>query len=302
MKPYLDTSVVRALMGGNPTHKRVVLDELGSAKPTISKFTEMETRRGVIVELLEFCDLLKNPNITTLGEAFDQWGQSFKTRSIKTINTFVNQFADSIPIARDNTEELYYRLSLYVEDLERKIGEFEVINTNQTKCARASIKFAIADTNRVEDSVKSFLAEFGNVTKCKSLCNIEKFVANKHLKQVKSLIQDNQQNPSGPNSAHNKIVTQLALNLSGSKPHSCSNCGKIGDAVIVLECPKNSELFHTDLVFDRMCDLLEKHHRLLPSQTAIVNEGKPNPPSSPPRNTSVSRATVSKKTRTKRSR
>ena len=58
---------------------------------------------------------------------------------------------------------------------------------------------------------------------------------------------------------------------------TCSECRKIGDAVIALEQQNSWVLAHLDNAFNALCDALGKQHIQIPSVRAVENEARNTP-------------------------
>lgn len=170
-------------------------------------------------------------------------------------------------------QKILRQIGLYVKRVEIKSRRvFKNIGKNETDCHRAKVPFQSQSDSNMTEMFRNFLQEFNDKTACRSKCSIATFFLNRYQDQVKDFIKyaDKLPNPGKTeNKGFIKIISKLK-ETQGEKDFSCHLCEAIGDAVIVLESPRDIRLEHTDYSFDHLCPIINQPHYKHPSETSIL--------------------------------
>lgn len=275
-KYFLDTSVLRPVLLGSKTYRKYFEEQFKNGRRYVSDYVLMEFKRSYLRNVLNFYFMLDMPSIETVGDAFVCWSNKFKSSELKAILQFVGQLADTFKFNVSDPKDkqkILRQIGLYVKRVEIKSRKvFKNIGKNETDCHRAKVPFQSQSDSNMTEMFRNFLQEFNDKTACRSKCSIATFFLNRYQDQVKDFIKyaDKLPNPGKTeNKGFIKIISKLK-ETQGEKDFSCHLCEAIGDAVIVLESPRDIRLEHTDYSFDHLCPIINQPHYKHPSETSIL--------------------------------
>lgn len=281
-KHFVDSSVAQPMLLGSKAYRRYFEDQFADEDVYISDYVRMEIKRSCITPFINFYFVLAMPNIDSVGDALAVWSNRFKGGEIKAVMRLVGALIDTHQLndmnPRDKPKALR-RLGYLIKRIESQLRrEFINIGVNTTRCARAEVLLVSAQTDQysVQYQLEQFIQKFNDTEDCRNRCEVDDFILDRFRTEVESFIQQ-AENLDRPNSSENKGFVEITENLRkiidiGGKACSCRMCGKIGDAIIALETPKNMQLEHTDYSFDNLCGTIGTSHKRHPSEMAIFRD------------------------------
>jgi hypothetical protein len=275
-QPYLDSSVVYAILLGTQAYKQYFESVLSHPR-LVSPYVQMEVQRSYLCKIIEFYFILDLDSIQNISDAIIFWSNSYKSSQHKAVARLMAQLLQQRPIAlgdpQDKGKALDAIAALIIQFSELLRNRFVSTENDSTNCARAQVTLNVTD-NAAEEFIR-FLGAFDNVKACRSQCRIDQFLLNEHLSEIESYVQYSESLAKNSDSrGFIKIAENLKEVISqGSDACSCKRCERIGDAVIALDAPREMQLEHTDRSFDYLCPLIQQPHRKHPSEIQVVGRG-----------------------------
>jgi hypothetical protein len=276
-QPYLDSSVVYAMLLGTQAYKQY-FESVLSYPRLVSPYVQMEVQRSYLCKIIEFYFILDLDSIQNISDAIIFWSNYYKSSQHKAVARLMAQLLQQRPIdlsdPQDKGKALDAIAALIIQFSELLQNRFVSTETDSTNCARAQVTLNVTD-NAAEEFMR-FLSAFDNVKACRSQCRIDQFLLNEHLSEIESYIQYSENLAKNSDS---RGFIKIAENLKeiinqGSDACSCKRCERIGDAVIALDTPREMQLEHTDRSFDYLCPLIQQPHRKHPSEIQVVGRGR----------------------------
>jgi hypothetical protein len=277
-KQFLDTSVARHLLVGSKPYKQYLYKRINRDNAFVSKYVQMELKRGYLCSIIDFYYVLHLPSVPTIGDAIKIWSDRYAKGELKAVlhlvgELFTNNRLNFSKISDKDTaimvlESYIRRFALKVRKFFKEIGE------NTTRCARAVIDLPIARAKASVDDIRVFIEKINDAETCRKQCRIDAFIFRRFRADVEKLIYHGKKlsNPkSKENRGFTKIVTQLQELLDRGKHFcTCAVCAVIGDAVIALELPSSMRLETIDYSFEHLCPIIGKSYVRHAAQSAVV--------------------------------
>jgi len=267
-KHFLDTSVVRPIILGSERYRQYYKEHFGNDRLYISKFIQMEFKRGYICKILDFYFTLHAPDIEKVGDAFKLWSNRFQARDIKAVlhlvGDLLNDHRYDINDPKDKAKALR-AIGQYVKRLEIKLRKkFKDNGVYRTRCYRAAISFKASHQTDFTDTFRRFLSAFRDMKTCRQKCSVHHFIFDRYKSQIEDYV-ERAQRLSRPKKPENKGFIRITEKLNeilqrGSDACSCRACEIIGDAIIALEALREMRLECTDHAFDHLCPPVGQPH------------------------------------------
>lgn len=278
MKHFLDTSVLRHLIHGSRKYKDYFSENLTPDHLYISKYVQMEVRRGYLSHIIDFYFLLNYPSIDNIGDALSVWSDRFSTREVKAViqlvsSLFITHKLDFSKI-NDKKEALIW-LGSYIKRIELMIRRnYKDTGINSIRCARANIMLSSTETGSAELDIRTFYEKFKDTQQHSNKCSLKNFISNRYKDEIEAYIKQGEE-MSGPTNPENRGFVKLAENLSKifgdtEKNCKCKDCDKVSDAIIALDMPDTMRLEALDYAFKHLCPPLRKEFHIHPSQIKVV--------------------------------
>lgn len=279
-KHFLDTSVARSMLMGSQAYKNYFSGKFGKDSLYISRYVQMEFKRSYLRTVIKFYFTLNLPTIRTIDDALRLWSNRFAGSELTAIIQLASELFQTQRFnytkASDKPKAIH-ALGLYIIRIELKLRrKFKDTGQDAARCARAAIPFKI-DSYKIKESFKNFIEVFDDIQTCRKKCNIDQFILDHFSVETKNYVQIEAKlhSRTGINEGFVGVATALKAAIdSQGNACSCRLCGKIGDAVITLDTPRNIQLEHTDNSFNILCDSINQPHYHHPSETAVVVHGK----------------------------
>lgn len=273
-KHYLDTSIVRPMLLGTLVYRKYIASQFGNDPCYISQFIRMEFSRSYLLKIIGFYFTIRLPTMQTIDDAFSYWSNKYKSSELKAIIQLVADVIRQrvIDFNRPNDKPIALRqLGRYIKRIEYKLRrEFNDIGKDSTRCARAAVPLK-ADPEDIAAGFRKFLEAFDDEETCRKLCRIDHFLFNRYISEIEGYIKKADELPTNNNTRGFKMIAENLKRLldKGKKLCTCKMCGKIGDAVIALDAPRNMKLECIDRAFDYLCPPVNQPHKRHPSETSF---------------------------------
>jgi hypothetical protein len=275
-QPFLDSSVVYAILLGTQAYKQYFESVLNYPR-LISPYVQMEIQRSYLCKVIEFYFVLDLDSIDNIGDAIVFWSNCYKSSQHKAVARLTAQLLQQRPIdlsaPQDKEKALEAIAALIIQFSELLRNRFVNTGNDSTNCARAKVSLNV--THDAAEEFMQFLSAFDNVKACRSQCRIDQFLLDEHLSEIQSYVHQSEGCAKNSNSrGFIKIAENLReILIQGSDACSCKRCERIGDAVIALDAPRDTQLEHTDHSFDYLCPSIQQSHRKHPSEIQVVGRG-----------------------------
>jgi hypothetical protein len=272
-KSFLDTSVLRPYQDGPDLYREFLIARMKPGTPYVSKYVNMEYRRGFTMNLLSIYDALGMSNLETISDVQKFLGENFSSRKITAINNLFAELANSYEFrfSYPSDKEKARKVVLeYVKRLEWKLKNNIDVGTDPVRCSRAKVEF---NTNLgASDGVSVFRKSFDDPNHSK-LCRVSDFILVKKRVAVDGYISQDATGTQG--NGYNKIRLKLQKAVAkGKEWFTCKNCAMIGDAIIALAASDDMQLEHTDHSFDFLCLPIKQPHQKHPPMTMAIGSSQ----------------------------
>jgi hypothetical protein len=280
-KRFLDTSVARPIIVGSSRYRQYFDDAFKDSELYTSPYVRMEFRRSYIVSAIGFYFVLDMDTTLTIADALTIWSDRFKSSELKAVLQLMSQLCNAHRLDSsdpDDKPKALTALGDLIKRYEYKLWKYKDVGVDTPRCARSAI--AISSTGgSVKKDLKRFVDLFNDTSECRSKCRIDKFILSKHKATVDLYIRSaDQLSTNADTKGFKKIAANLELIRSqNARNCTCKMCEKIGDFVIALDSPETMSLEHTDLSFNKLCDLIGKKHQLHPSQASVIRTASATP-------------------------
>lgn len=259
---------MRPLISSSSAVKDYYLKELNENLYYCS-YIKVEYVRGFIIPAIDFYFTLRMPNILSISDALSLWSNKFQNREIKAV---LSMFSGLLENHRFNFNDFKdkERSSQRVADYIRRImsivpNKFKDIGNENSLCPKSSLSI---DFN--PESLDKAFRDYLNTYRSKSHndCNLHLFLKKNQSKINEIIDNENIRIKNSNSDGFKEIVAALKLDLK----NSCSNCSRIGDAIIALISPNDMRLEHTDYSFDFLMMILDKNHKRHPAESIIIRK------------------------------
>ncbi|MGO8691732.1 MAG: hypothetical protein ACLQLG_19090 [Thermoguttaceae bacterium] len=259
-KKYLiETSAVLVAMGGSTADHR---DEFQRTVADGALFTSLYIRKEFIrrwicylIHLAFYRDQFGN-----LADAMDHANEAFSIRDVKTLNHFTTWYMRECGAltSRSGAKEIARLAVIMLQKFDRL---FRSRTGNSCGCVIGGRALKV-DFNVLFDTLGAFVKSF----KFDGTCPVNKFLGLQNAGHGDRLLKDDAV----------RTQTEAGRNLEKIRAKKttidCFQCGKIGDAVVVLDQPGYSCLVHIDSDFDLLCPAAGRRHTLLASERAVARD------------------------------
>jgi hypothetical protein len=281
----LDSSVVRPMLLGTRAYQQYFATQFQDQACYISPYIQMEMYRSYLRNVIEFYFTLRLTTIESFSDALTFWSNRYQGSKHKAVQQLVAQLISERFSAIDlyRKESAIQAIEVLIDEFAETIqNQFRQITTDSTQCARASIQFEVDWKGRTQipdnRSLKmaEFVAEFDDVSTCRSRCRIHDFLLTDHRTSLDTYIKQAEElSKNDVSRGFLTIANTLKTILErGESACSCKCCERIGDVIIALDAPRHLQLEHTDQAFDYLCPPIGQPHRKHPSETKIIQESK----------------------------
>jgi hypothetical protein len=275
-KHFLDTTVVRSMLLGGSAYKKYFTDLFGEDNLYTSKYVQMEFKRSYLRNVIAIYYTFHLPTVKTISDVISLWTNKFETSKRVAAGQLAagllrnQQF--NFTRASDKPRAIE-ALAKYIVRLEIKLRRMFIdIGKDSTRCARSAIPLKVK-SGRFRDGFDKFTEDFDDTDLCRSKCRIDTFflvghsqITTTYINLSRAIPKRNNEGFIGVSEALEKIVS------TNGQVCTCGFCGKVGDAVITLDAPRNMQLEHTDKSFEQLCPPLGQPHRLLKSEISVVEK------------------------------
>ena len=251
-------------MGTHP-YRQFLRGELGD-RLYVSRFVDMEFKRGVLLTLIEFLNTLAMPQIKTIEDAERAWSNKFQPRQVKLLLTLSAQIFDRNKLDRTdprNKERGITALAVTIKSLERAMRRRFLRLSDRTHCPcgehplRASVS-----PERARGELNAYADHFRDKASSHQKCHMKEFF--EHFRPALSACV--QHIETLPNLDEHERLKGMAAKIrkiqGGTLVCSCGACKNLGDAVIAVGAPRHMQLETTDRSFSHWCDPIRQPKRV----------------------------------------
>lgn len=273
--PFLDTSVVRSLLMGSQPYREFLQGVLGE-RLYVSRFVDMEFKRGVLLTLIDFLNTLAMPHLRTIEDAERTWSNRFQGRQVKLVLALSASIFDGYRLDRTSPrdkERGITRLAVVIKSLDRAMRyRFKRVSSDRTHCPRGEqpIRTSVAP-DRAKQELNVYADNFQDTTANRQKCRMDKFL--EHFER--DLMACTRHIETLPDLEQHERLKKMATNAEKVQKDpslcSCHTCEKLGDAVIALGAPRDLQLETTDESFQHWCGPIKQPHRLHRSELDYLN-------------------------------
>ncbi len=259
-KKYLiDTSAVPAALGeSTPAHCQHFRDAVADGQSYTSIYIRQEFIRRWILYCIKMA--FRIDHFQDLPSAMHHLNQEFSIRDVKTQNYLLAEMLrkkGSVHSGRAMAKE-FGRLA--VGQLKKFDREFARRTSNSCKCKVGGKELKV-DYNQMFDDLLDFRRLFDPVDDCK----VNDFLGLATTGKGARLLQKDRVEET-------KAGRQLAKLKAGKKSITCTQCRRIGDAVIALDQPPSWCLAHIDEDFSVLCKATGRQNKKILSERAVDND------------------------------
>lgn len=256
-KKYLiETSAVPVALGeSTPAHGEHFRDAVADGQSYTSVYIRQEFIRRWILYGIKMA--FRIDHFQDLPSAMHHLNQEFSIRDVKTQNYLLAEMLrrkGSVHSGRDMAKE-FARLA--IAQLRKFDRQFSSRTSNSCKCKVGGKELKV-DFNHLFDDLRAFRRLFDSVDDCEvnAFLGLSKSGKGARLLEVDGV----QRTKAGEN---------LAKLKAGDKWITCTQCARIGDAVIALDQPRSWYLVHIDKDFPILCKATGRQHKQILSERAV---------------------------------
>lgn len=276
---FLETSGVIYHRHGHSLMRAAVQQATGNGLLEVSNFIRMEYLRGLVVNLIELCFLIKESD--SVSDALIDWSQKVnQERKLKIVLMTMHQWLVGHEDWQ-NKERSQRRLG---DLIVRLVYEFDEIFTGRAKdrllCRLGRVRFPRRTFS--EDMLLRFYERFKAIQASVPDCLLCHFKSKQHTELTKrkvDLHSPTQQQKYAKNTGYVTQAQRLtsALATQSTTP-KCRWCEQLGDTIIILQAPKKSILVTADRAFEAFGEILNREIRRLPSLAQLKQQLQSPPP------------------------
>lgn len=262
-KYLIETSAVRAAIGPTTDEQSKVFR--GIVRDGVlftSVYIRMEFVRLWICTCIDAALLVNQ--YQNVREALVILEQSFSARKVKADLSAISEMLAQREVLHDHLAASEELGRIAVAWLRRFDRCFAARIPNKSKCKRGGHSLFI-DYDTILDDLQRFYVGF---TTPVTDCEVGQFL---NLRDARSPCRKLMDSVSDRNANSMKYLAKYA---EFGQTITCTECERIGDAVIALEQSKSWQLVHIDKAFNFLCDSRNMPHVPLPSVIALHNQGK----------------------------
>jgi hypothetical protein len=265
MNYLIETSLIRAAIKDSGSRYESYFDhETADGKLSTSDYVRMESIRRWICTAIRVA--LYVDSYRSLDDALNRVEQDFGARRVKANLSVVRQYVNS-RIANHSAQQAAKEIGrLAVRWLRRFDRILKSRIPNKAGCQVGGKELRI-DYSRLLDDLREFYCDF---VKDVTTCGVNDFLDFKdpYGRTAKLLASEGV--------TDQKVGQNLRRLYAEGQKITCTQCERLGDAIIAMEQPKSHTLLSTDRYFEVLCRATGRKFRILRSLVDIDKEEVPS--------------------------
>jgi len=279
--PFLDTTIVRALLMSTRAYREFLQRQVGE-RLYVSRFVDMEFKRGVLLTLIKFLNTLAMSHISTIEDAERAWTNRFKGREVKLILALSASIFDKYEVDRTDSRDKMrgvQALTVAIKSFDREMRRRFANLSDRTRCPRGSapLQASLSPTRAIED-LNAYADSFEDEARNRRACRITEFY--EHFRSELARCARHAQSLPGrqENEPIKKTAADTKIALEDACRASCRTCMILGDVLIAIGARRDMRLETTDTSFPHWCVPIHQPYRVHPSEVRYLHSLQENQP------------------------